>query len=187
MTWQRYIKFGENPRFRQNILRIGQFFPLICHLQYPLTQDLAAGWQAIKASGNTGRHLCVLLCGRQHGSPPICIPEDICTPNKITCFRYCRNEKSTLTLHPKSQRVVSDHVNPVVFMRLGHKATYIYILWESQHSYWLYYAWHYLCPCLPSKIPQEWNTAEQKAKTYATASTSRRRWILMRWWSWQEA
>ena len=34
MTWQRYIKFRENPRFRQNILRIGQFFLLsvICNI-----------------------------------------------------------------------------------------------------------------------------------------------------------
>ena len=34
MTWQRYIKFRENPRFIHNILRIGQIFLLsvICNI-----------------------------------------------------------------------------------------------------------------------------------------------------------
>ena len=45
---------------------------------------------------------------------------------KFISFRYCRVGIYILTLHPKSQRVVSDHVNPVVFMRLGLQATYLF-------------------------------------------------------------
>ena len=40
-----------------------------------------------------------------------------------------------------------------------------------------------LCQLRLSKIPQEWNTAEQKAKTDAMASTSTRSCNLTRWWS----
>ena len=40
-----------------------------------------------------------------------------------------------------------------------------------------------LCQLRLSKIPQEWNTAEQKAKTDTMASTSTRSCNLTRWWS----
>lgn len=43
-------------------------------------------------------------------------------------FRYCRNENTGVPLHPKKQRVVSRHVNPVVFMRLGRKGYLLYYI-----------------------------------------------------------
>ena len=48
-------------------------------------------------------------------------------------FRYCRNENTGVPLHPKKQRVVSRHVNPVVFMRLGHKGHLFIIIYENKH------------------------------------------------------